>query len=630
MKPTILTRIAPILAYPIGFLLILVTLSIQSTHQIAFPSHLGLSLALTVCAYLVCYLFQGQVVQRFSYVLLAIASYFTLIETSPLLANIALLPVYLLLFVSFVPKERYLLFGNLAILCFGVSVALHIPVLTLYIVPVMLNYSYQQHVQQVQKQRQQLQLQPPVQQAGQQQLEHASQLWSNKVFTRILMASVPAIFIECFQIFEALSPMRLLTNIQMYAYTFNYTSSYLILVVCLVMYLNMNTRLFRPDFTSQYSFGVTLISSIVGIALLWNQLTVWNLAGSVVAYGALLALGLLVRKQSLYQTEALTDFHRTSRQWLPKQVIYYGLKNDLVGFQKQINQELHASLAYDSLVFESLIEDSRATDGSTSGNFTLVVKEGEQVLSFISATAFPKDVSAYQVIGKEILRVVADFPKYAEELQQYNMKEHSSSFLEQMNFRKELSYYLHDDVLQDLLAASNMVSNLQTEQVATRDLIHATLTNLNDSIRDQMHELFPSSLSDLSFEQNIAVLVEQMKRRFPGAPAIRIQQTIDHKLPEDVAYFFYLSIQELLNNACKHAHASMVIIYLKPTPKTYHLEVQDDGDALPEHFLEAKTSKHLGWTRIQQHIEEFHGTFAIEVLPKGKKFVIQLPRRREL
>ncbi|WP_438763821.1 sensor histidine kinase [Enterococcus sp. AZ194] len=579
-------KLASIVAYPIGFLLIVLTLFIKNANEIEFASHLGLAILLIGCAYIVCFVFQEHVYQSFSYILLSMAGYFISVETYPLIAPLCLIPIYLLFLRLFVPKSRTVIYANFAILCLVVTYMLHIPVVSLYSACVLTLYAHQH--------------QP------------------KKIFLRILIPSFPVIFIECFQIASALTPMILPT--QSYNYTFNYTSAYYILVVCLVLYQPIKTTLYRPTLFVLSIVGLTVIGSLAEFILFFNQLITWYLGVSLAVYSGLFCLQFILMRRAASQEEILATFQQSSKSWLPKQRIFYGLKNDIEGFKRQIATEVQTSLSYDALVFGEV----------ETADFTLVITEGQQTLSFISSEPFSRNVSAYRVIGKAIFKMLDDFPNYVDALEQYNVNEHSSSFLEQMNFRKELSYYLHDDVLQDLLAANNMIANLQTEQVAMRELIYGTLSGLNDSIRNQMHELFPSSLGDLSFEQNIAVLVEQMNRRFIDVPTIRIQQTIDKELPEDVAYFFYLSIQELLNNACKHAHASMVIIYLKQTSNTYYLEVQDDGDALPTHFLDAKTSKHLGWTRIQQHIDEFHGTFAIEVLPKGKKFIIQIPRRRDL
>lgn len=79
--------------------------------------------------------------------------------------------------------------------------------------------------------------------------------------------------------------------------------------------------------------------------------------------------------------------------------------------------------------------------------------------------------------------------------------------------KKEFSNYLHDEILQDLLAVKNMMNKSNKAEV--QQMITDTLTELNTSIRNQMQEYHPTLLSSLTLKQNYENLLQSIKKRMP-------------------------------------------------------------------------------------------------------------------
>lgn len=212
-----------------------------------------------------------------------------------------------------------------------------------------------------------------------------------------------------------------------------------------------------------------------------------------------------------------------------------------------------------------------------------------------------------------------------EVLQTLRIDRGDGSFAKELQFRKDVTYYLHDNVLQNIIAAKNIVSALTTEKKALQGLAVETLTELNDSIRSQMHEIYPSTLLDLPFERNIHILIDELRKKYGRIPQVQIDYCLTGKIDEEYSYFLYRSLQELLNNTCKHAGAENITIMMKGDAELT-LTLTNDGRELPTDISAARI-KHLGLSSIRHQAAAFNGRFEIIPNHSGVSFVITLPRR---
>lgn len=203
--------------------------------------------------------------------------------------------------------------------------------------------------------------------------------------------------------------------------------------------------------------------------------------------------------------------------------------------------------------------------------------------------------------------------------------EQGGNFSEELRFRKEVTYYLHDNILQNIIATKNIVATLPTEQSALKELAVETLADLNTSIRSQMHEIYPSTLADLSFERNIHILLDEMRKRYGSIPDPHIQYDIFERMDEQSAYLLYRTLQELLANTCKYAEANHIWIHLY-TADYWIMEVKEDGKPLVQEDMEGKI-KHLGISSLKQQAGSLGGAFEWVQHEEYKLFTLRLPRR---
>lgn len=199
------------------------------------------------------------------------------------------------------------------------------------------------------------------------------------------------------------------------------------------------------------------------------------------------------------------------------------------------------------------------------------------------------------------------------------------------DLRKSLSHYLHDDVLQTVLAVKNLIELIETDQDDIKSLVLTNMTQLNDSIRNQMFELYPSTLSDLTLYQSLSVLCDRFQSRFPKESNVQIKLTFDDDVdvPNALKFPLFRMIKELLHNAIKHAHAELIEVKVLYDAKQdlLYLSVADDGIGIDFHALEdAKNNNHIGLFSLKQEVGLLNGELIIQKRrTKGTLIQLKVP-----
>ena len=113
--------------------------------------------------------------------------------------------------------------------------------------------------------------------------------------------------------------------------------------------------------------------------------------------------------------------------------------------------------------------------------------------------------------------------------------------------KTEFANFLHDDVLQDLLAVKNMVSKAYRPDI--QDVITETLDNLNIHIREQMQDYHPVLLKNLTIKENYMNLIEAVAQGFPQKNvSISFECPDSLFLVEPYTLLVYRLIKELFPN----------------------------------------------------------------------------------
>lgn len=193
--------------------------------------------------------------------------------------------------------------------------------------------------------------------------------------------------------------------------------------------------------------------------------------------------------------------------------------------------------------------------------------------------------------------------------------------------RKDFSNYLHDEILQDLLAVKNLAG--KAEQPGMKELIVDTLDRLNDSIREQMQRCHPVLLSTLTYKENLQYLMDMVLDSMCDRPCCAVLECDDTLfLVEPYSVMVYRMIQELITNSLKHGKPEELRVTLLQEEKNIVVKVEDNGTGFD--CREYLHEEHKGLDSIQEQVGLLGGSINITSMPgKGTHIVITITMRGE-
>ncbi|GAB3510824.1 hypothetical protein GCM10027341_49690 [Spirosoma knui] len=194
--------------------------------------------------------------------------------------------------------------------------------------------------------------------------------------------------------------------------------------------------------------------------------------------------------------------------------------------------------------------------------------------------------------------------------------------LERQRFAKEL----HDGVGANLAVLKMYLSSLGSPTLPLDELKHRSIAILKtslDDIRSIIHDMHPRSLAESGLVQTItelAALINESNRLTVTFNA----QDVPLKLPENVEINLFRVVQELVQNALKHANANTIWLDLRYTTNTLLLTYRDDGCGLDKPLTDQTTGN--GLVNIQQRITLLKGTCEIQSAKnQGTRVAISVP-----
>lgn len=193
--------------------------------------------------------------------------------------------------------------------------------------------------------------------------------------------------------------------------------------------------------------------------------------------------------------------------------------------------------------------------------------------------------------------------------------------------KKELSTYLHDEILQTLAGIKNLIFTLDGSN-KTKDLISSTIEDISDSLRDEVIDLYPSFVEILPFKTCILNLVNKLNIYFEKSINLDICVKNSDMLTQKEKYRLYRITKELITNSFKHSNASIIIVNLNVHHNLINLSVSDNGINANEklEISEMIIIDHLGLLSIKQEVSLMGGDFKISNENKKFNVIINYPR----
>jgi two-component system NarL family sensor kinase len=179
--------------------------------------------------------------------------------------------------------------------------------------------------------------------------------------------------------------------------------------------------------------------------------------------------------------------------------------------------------------------------------------------------------------------------------------------------RKRLAEALHDDAIQDLLAAGQ---DLDDAQQGDRDALRRARAEVRRSVgelRNAISDLHPYLLEQAGLEAALHSLVDR-RRRGGTRWSLRVDP---HAIGEHDRLVVSLA-RELTANAAAHSGAGEIRVSLTRVNAHLLLEVADDGRGLDRERVRAAVSRgHVGLASCAERVEAAGGWLELEDRPGG-------------
>jgi PAS domain S-box-containing protein len=200
----------------------------------------------------------------------------------------------------------------------------------------------------------------------------------------------------------------------------------------------------------------------------------------------------------------------------------------------------------------------------------------------------------------------------------------------QENERRRVSYNLHDNVWQMLLAIRFEIENLFSSQEnweALRNKSKQVMTDVLDlvgKIRSMQGDLWPYVLDDIGLAATIDWYCREFGKDHSGLVIEMKNEVADREIPSSAKIVIYRILQETLSNVAKHSQASRVTLRLMKRNQEMEFTVEDNGIGFdPEETISRRTPwGRLGLLNIKARTELSRGSFGIES-SKGKGTIVR-------
>jgi signal transduction histidine kinase len=191
--------------------------------------------------------------------------------------------------------------------------------------------------------------------------------------------------------------------------------------------------------------------------------------------------------------------------------------------------------------------------------------------------------------------------------------------------KQELSSYLHDEVLQSLIA---FYRKIQADDTGRYKSISKDLASLISEVRGISHNLYPTMVEDLGLEQSLHIFLNELQTSYPETKIAFQYDFQSGILPKQFSLGVYRIVKELATNAAKHSGAQDINCDLSEDKHGYYLRLKDNGKgfSLPDSG-ELLNTPHMGLYTTQKRVHELHGQISFQSLPQmGTDYHIFFPK----
>lgn len=219
-----------------------------------------------------------------------------------------------------------------------------------------------------------------------------------------------------------------------------------------------------------------------------------------------------------------------------------------------------------------------------------------------------------------LLGLAYRFKTYRDERERLLREQSQLALRTQLTERERLARDLHDHIGPDLIALKLRLEVARDE--TTEPAVDQTLQRVIEQtdrivadIRQVSHALMPTGLRQQGLVISLTDYVRQVNHTMNG-PEINFTHELDTQLPELMQQTLLSAAKELVNNALRHARATVIDVELYREDNTVVLTVSDNGRGYnPKHIN--YQSGGIGLRNIRTVVNGLRGQTVVSAKPTG-------------
>ena len=292
--------------------------------------------------------------------------------------------------------------------------------------------------------------------------------------------------------------------------------------------------------------------------------------------------------------------------------------------REQIRLSLQArQQALSTAVSRLLVENNEGEEQAAARIARIYDGVQRQLYLFLAATLIAIVLTSLYLIrtNRQIFARLAELSVQRSDLAQKLISTQESTL-------RHISRELHDEFGQVLTAIGSMLgragkhapegSPLREDLKEVQEIAQSTLNN----IRTLSQALHPVLLEEAGLESTLDWYIPTVGRQ-TGLALYYEKTGQPFPVETSAGVHIYRVLQEALNNVSRHSGASDAWIWLKFSPASLELQVEDHGKG----FVAEKMPRGIGLVAMRERAELVGGTLAISQRPQGGTIVrLQIPR----
>jgi len=190
--------------------------------------------------------------------------------------------------------------------------------------------------------------------------------------------------------------------------------------------------------------------------------------------------------------------------------------------------------------------------------------------------------------------------------------------------RRRIAYEIHDGVSQRITLALyklELVQRLLEQQQA--DAAYTEVQHAYTYVSKSLHHLRQYILSLRSFDledhtlaKALPTLLEEYRAHYPDIELLCTCDQYDTgSVPPHLETTVFRILQEALNNAYKHAHATRIKLTIATNEHALYIEVQDNGRGFQPAAIPLYATTHIGLQALRERVADAGGHLNIQSEP---------------